>query len=251
MSTSLNELLIRTRQGDRDAIPIFFRRCRAVALDQIRATLRRKHRLEGLLREREESDDLVQGVISALIADGSSLQLRTEISVEAILRRRVKNYLIDRARYYRAQRRETRRELLVHFDWSHFRFSTHWEDPAAVVAKSEQRRLVSIALEFLPSRDRAVVLLRRCYGFSHADVADCLGLVSPEAARRRNSQALNLLGSITRKLQRRGEVALVSLLDGEKRRDFLRNGRSQRGRGFQRREAGDSEQREGPSNGKR
>jgi RNA polymerase sigma-70 factor (ECF subfamily) len=159
------------------------------------------------LRGREEPEDLAQTAFREAIHDLGTFVGTSGDSFRAWLRRIVENKARERARYWRAAKRDAgpggRDEP--------GRTTTAARVPAGdrsvtgSVASKEERRLVRRAVESLPDRWRRVVEYAHYDGLSHAEIARRMGLPSEDAARM---------------LLRRAESALASKLP-----DGLRPGR--------------------------
>jgi RNA polymerase sigma-70 factor, ECF subfamily len=132
-------------------------------LPELQGYLRR--RAEGLVAAREASSDLVQSVCREILGNLSRFQHGSEAEFRNWVFRTADRKVVDKHRYYTAQRRDPTREM----DEPH--------DPSGdatpsrhAVAREEYER-VRRALESLPPHYREVVVLSRVFELPHAEIA--------------------------------------------------------------------------------
>ena len=163
----------------------------AAYLPELQGYLRR--RSQGLVAARESSSDLVQSVCREILANLDRFQHGGDADFRNWVFRTADRKVVDRHRYYTAQRRDPARELGEPIEPEvDITPSRH------AVAREEYER-VQRALESLPAHYREVVLLSRVFEVPQAEIAKRLGK-SEGAVRNILSRAL---AEIARKLAER------------------------------------------------
>jgi DNA-directed RNA polymerase specialized sigma24 family protein len=185
--TGFNELVERARQGDAEAGRWF--------VDQYESAIRRHVRFSlmynKLKRVLDESDvcQSVFGQFFVGLRDGRFEFDRPE-QVIALLREMVKNKLTDRARYWRAERRNFERNA-CHLDDEQAALPVAAEPtPSRIVAGAE---LLAEFERRLSDEERLILSLRR-RGVSWAEVSDQVCGASPQATRKRYERAMDRVG---------------------------------------------------------
>ena len=178
-----SEALVRgAAQGDRPSIDGLL----ADNLPRLQAYVRLQ--AGDLVRAREGMSDLVQSVCLELLEGlDDGFEYRGEAAFRAWLYTAASRKIADRARYWRAKKRDVAREVpqargegdradeLLGFYGS---FCT----PSRVVAAKEEVERVEQAFEELPEHYRAVIMDSRILGMSHQEIAERMGK-SPGAVR--------------------------------------------------------------------
>ena len=93
--------------------------------------------------------------------------------------------------------RQRRRDHALDDEGGHAPPTAATPDPSEQSASRERARLVQEALEEMPPKVRAVVVLHDYEGMSHADIAEALD-EAPATIRKRYSRGLSLLGELLR-----------------------------------------------------
>jgi RNA polymerase sigma-70 factor (ECF subfamily) len=167
------------------------------ALDQLLEThlpwiRERVHRRLGdLLREKAETQDLVQDALMQFLRYGPRFVITSDAQFRALLARIVENVLRDKLDFYRARRREIAREQPLPTDTvlsldprGHTR-----ETPGESMEHQEREAWVRLALELLDPDERAVLVLREWDDLTFRQIGARLG-ISEQAAKMRHHRAL-------------------------------------------------------------
>jgi RNA polymerase sigma-70 factor, ECF subfamily len=165
----------------------------AAYLPELQGYLRR--RSQGLVAARESSSDLVQSVCREILTNLERFRHGSEAEFRNWVFRTADRKVVDRHRYYTAQRRDPARELGEPLDpGADVTPSRH------AVAREEYERVYQ-ALQSLPPHYREVVVLSRVLEMPHAEIAQRLGK-SEGAVRNILSRAL---ADISRRLAEHGQ----------------------------------------------
>jgi RNA polymerase sigma factor (sigma-70 family) len=141
-------------------------------------------RLPAGMRTMLDTNDLVQDAIINSLRNLDSLEIRTEGTLQAYLRRAVNNRIIDL--YRRAARRPTREELPDDAE-------SLATSPLEAAIGAEALESYERALAALSDGDREAIVLRVELGFDFEEIATQLGKPSADAARMAVSRAITRL----------------------------------------------------------
>jgi RNA polymerase sigma-70 factor (ECF subfamily) len=136
-------------------------------------------RLGRALREKEESQDLVQSVCREVLSGSTGLAPRGRTGFREWLHRAAENKIKDRWRYWKRERRDPARE--TGFDASGSGSAalgsslTDLITPSRQAASREELTRLERAFCGLPPDYREVIVLARLRGFPHAQIAERLG----------------------------------------------------------------------------
>lgn len=168
------------------------------ALPELRAFIRL--RLGPTIRARESSSDLLQSVCREALLESPTLEFRGERAFRRWLFTVAERKIIDRARYWNADRRNPGHEGSSFDDASADEIARLRDSYAAFMRPSreadlrEQVERLEAAFQRLSERDREVLTLSRLMGMSHAEVAESLG-IAEGAARMALARALTRLST--------------------------------------------------------
>lgn len=155
-------------------------------------------RLGDALRARETSQDLVQSVCREVLADIATLDVRGAAGFKRWLFLRAENKIRDRARFWRRDKRDPRRERPLDAPRNGageiYAQLQSLRTPSRQLASREEVERLEAAFAELSPDHREVILLARVMGLSHADVAREMGR-STVATRTLLSRALALLAT--------------------------------------------------------
>lgn len=171
------QILARARRGDRAAVDALWARHQTA----VRGLLAR--RMNPLLRAGYDTDDLAQSVFAEMLRDLPRLEDQGEDKFRHWLYIKAENKVRGKLR---KALRGSRTRALQGVGRTGPQGGTAPDRPEAA---EEQVRLQS-ALETLDETSRAVVRLKHHQGLAYDEIAACLGLASPEAARKRHARAL-------------------------------------------------------------
>ena len=169
------ELLVKAQSGDDEALN------RLIERYLPRLTRWASGRLPAGMRSMLDTNDLVQDAIVNALRNLNALEIRSEGTLQAYLRRAVNNRIIDL--YRRAGRRPRREELPE----SAIAPGT---SPLEAAIGAEAIESYERALEALSDEDREAVMLRVEFGYSFQEIADQLGKPSADAARMAVTRAI-------------------------------------------------------------
>ena len=152
------------------------------------------------LRAKESCSDVVQSVCCEVVQKLDQYEYRGESTFRSWLFRTALNKIIDRQRYWLAERRDPGREVSpAASDGARELLDGYatLSTPSRAVAGLEDVARIEAAFDRLPEHYREVVVLSRIVGLSHREIAERLG--KTELA--------------TRTILRRALVRLAGLLD--------------------------------------
>ena len=178
------ELLVRAQSGDAAALNGLLARYLP------RLTRWASGRLPAGMRTMLDTNDLVQDAIINALRNLNSLEIRSEGTLQAYLRRAVHNRIIDL--YRRAGRRPVREEMPE--DAPSLQTS-----PLEAAIGAEAVEAYERALATLADADREAIVLRVELGFGYEEIAAQLGKPSIDAARMAVSRAIARLADAMRR----------------------------------------------------
>lgn len=176
MPQDLPELLLSASRGDARSLDELLERY----LPGLRAFVRLKAGAE--LREREEADDLVQSVCREVLQQRPGFEYRGEGPFRHWLYTAALRKIADRAQYYRAIKRDARREQPLmaseaadaHSQQA-LRAWAGFYTPSQQAAAREELERIERALGELPEDYREALVLSRIVGLSRAEIAEHMG----------------------------------------------------------------------------
>lgn len=177
----LRELLDKARGGDPAALEALLRS----NLPGLRAFLRL--RSGRLLRAKESVSDLVQSVCRELLQDLASAEVETEQAFRCWLYTSAHRKILDRRKYWEAEKRDAAREAPpagapCEGEQSLLQSYAVLATPSRHAAASEEIARIEEAFERLPEEYREVISLARFVGLSSREIAARMGK-SEEAVR--------------------------------------------------------------------
>jgi len=130
---------------------------------------RARRRAGEFVRERESCSDLVQSFCREILEDSDRVADHGEAAFERYLFAGLERKIIDRARYWRALKRDAGREAA---DAANVDLPAPADPtPSRVAMGNEEADHLASAIDRLPAQYRQVVVLARIAGRSHADIA--------------------------------------------------------------------------------
>ena len=194
MDTSGDDLVERARGGDRKALESLLEGM----LPRLRAFVRLK--AGRLIRAKESCSDLVQSTCREVIADLDHFEFRDERTFRQWLCEIALRKILDRQRYYLAEKRDAGREraLLVDSSAADSRLLASYVSfctPSQQAIAHEEIERLEQAFDLLPEHYREVILCARILELSHAEIAQRMGR-SEDSVRNLLSRALARLGTL-------------------------------------------------------
>ena len=200
-----DELLRSAAEGDRTAVA----RLSEQYLPALQGYIR-KHAGQAVVG-RESSSDLAQSVCREAfqgLAEGR-LEYRGEAAFRQWLYRAADHKILNRHRFWNAEKRDVKRELRDAEDGAVTEAARHEATPSLEVMRDEAGQRVRASLDRLPERDREVIDLIHFRGFSHDQAAERLGITAA------HSRVLlsRALARLTTRFEEDGTTPSVSLAD--------------------------------------
>jgi RNA polymerase sigma factor (sigma-70 family) len=182
----------RASEGDHVALDALLER----HLPGLRAFVRKNVGPEVLAKE--SSSDVVQSVCREVLGDLARLEYRGEAAFRALLQQAALRKLIDRQRYYRAEKRDVGRErdasaTLSASELRALRSSMH--SPSAAALEAEELARLEQAFARLSEPDRQLIRWVHIEGLPHSVVAERLATTESNT-RKQLSRALARLSRI-------------------------------------------------------
>jgi len=168
------DLVEQARQGNRRAVEVLLERL----LPGLRGFVRLK--AGKLIRAKESCSDLVQSTCREVIADLDHFEFRGERSFRQWLYETALRKILDRQRYYHAEKRDAGRERALLVDSSAAdsqllaSYASFCTPSQQAIAHEEIGRLEQ-AFDRLPEHYREVILCARYLELSHAETAKHMG----------------------------------------------------------------------------
>jgi RNA polymerase sigma-70 factor, ECF subfamily len=197
------QLLQRWARGDQEALAALVARDVPWIEGQVRG------RLGGYLRQRVDTQDIVQETLLTILRTGPRFVCSDRGHLRALLARMVENTIRATAHHQTAGKRDVRREVapvqpgtsgsVLILDQQ----AAAVTDPGVAAGKTETRDWLRLALELLEPDDRNVILWREYEGAPFAEVAERLGMAE-DAARMRFARALPKLAKKLKQLRAGG-----------------------------------------------
>jgi RNA polymerase sigma-70 factor (ECF subfamily) len=144
-----------------------------------------------LLLAREESSDLVQSTCREILQHMDRFHYESEEAFQKWLYATALRKILDRARYYQADKRDADRETTPGSNAAYKTFTT----PSQCAMSREELTRVQEAYGKLPPDYREIILLSRVLGLPHAEISQQMGR-SEGAVRVLLSRALARLSTI-------------------------------------------------------
>ena len=141
-------------------------------LPRLRAFVR--VRVDGVVRARESSSDIVQSICRELLENSGQFAFDGEERFRAWLFTAALNKLRDRGRYYSAGRRAAKRERQDPDD-AYFGAYGALPSPSQCADANELASVMEAAFEKLSDEQREVISLAKIAGLSRAEVARVMG----------------------------------------------------------------------------
>lgn len=186
-------LLGRWRGGDRAALDALLER----DLPWIRAHVRR--RLGSALRQRMDSEDVVQDAVIEFLRYGPAFVLSDRDQFRRLTARVVQNVLGHQYERFTAQRRDLQRERPLP-SGDVLDLDGPGASPSQDAQRNEREACVRLGLELLGLEDREALLLREWEGLSFAEIGTRLA-ITEDAARMRFNRAVRRLATKVRHLR--------------------------------------------------
>jgi RNA polymerase sigma-70 factor (ECF subfamily) len=186
MSDATKDLLLAWHHGDEAAFTALVRE----HTPWIEETVRR--RLGSLLRQRVDTQDIVQNTLIEVLRDGPRFVVTDRQHLRALLARMVENTLRAQAHHGQAGKRDVRREVTPPTGESVLFLDAQagsGATPSQAAEATEDAAWVRLAVEMLEPEDRLTILWREFQGLSFAEIAARLE-VGEDAARMRFNRAL-------------------------------------------------------------
>jgi RNA polymerase sigma factor (sigma-70 family) len=180
------ELLAKAQSGDAEALNDLLTRY----LPRLKRWA--SGRLPAGMRTMLETNDLVQDAIINALRNLDSLEIRSEGTLQAYLRRAVKNRIIDL--YRRTGRRPARQEMPADAE-------SPAPSPLEAAIGAEAVEFYERALAELSDSDREAIVLRVELGFDFEEIATQLEKPSADAARMAVTRAIARLAEAMRSLR--------------------------------------------------
>ena len=179
------DLVARVRTGDQDAW--------ATLINRFLRPLKQlgHNRLRGQARGMTDTDDVVQDALINTVKRLDRVDCRNRGALSAYLRRAVLNRIVDAAR--RSSRLTSDDEAIAG--------APHvGPSPLDELLDKEEAQRYRAALATLSPRDRTLIVLRLRHQLPYRDLAERLGLATPDAARMASMRALCRLAEALKRL---------------------------------------------------
>jgi RNA polymerase sigma-70 factor (ECF subfamily) len=180
------DLLLRAREGSREALGLLLGGCGERLLALIRL------RLGPSLRDRVESRDVLQSTLLKALVHIEDFRGERRESLMAWLARIAHNEIRDVAAFHSRQRRDADRTLAVGGSQELDRLAADVRSQTRRIALDEQAARLERALETLSPEQREVILLRQLEELPFAEVATRMGR-GPDACRMLLARAMAAL----------------------------------------------------------
>jgi RNA polymerase sigma-70 factor (ECF subfamily) len=189
------DLVRSAQQGDAAALNRLFERY----YDRVRRIVRM--RLGPGLRSQVDTSDILQDTFTVAIGGFDKFEMRDEASLINWLAKLAERQILAAADFYRAKKRDRRREVRISTPPSvadsgyvSCQLAASVDAPLEQLSRGEQEALVESCIAELAPEYRELIILRDYAGASWESIAEQTGRPSASAARMMHSRALIELG---------------------------------------------------------
>jgi DNA-directed RNA polymerase specialized sigma24 family protein len=181
---TFSDLIERAKQGEPDAARLLIERYESAIRRQVRFSL-----LDNHLRRVLEETDVCQSVLGRFFVGlwAGRFEIDRPEQLVALLKKLVKNKIVDQARYWNAERRNIRRNVVPLESETPIELASDEPTPSRIVADAE---LLAEFERRLSEEERAILVLRR-QGLSWAEVSERVSGGGGEATRKRFERAID------------------------------------------------------------
>ncbi len=169
MSTDVKHLVARASRHDSEAITKLLER----HLPDLRTFVRL--RVGKTIRAKESCSDIVQSTCRGLLEDMGSFEYRDEPQFRCWLFKHALNKIVDKSRYYEADKRSPEREHQLGESGEQLWHAVTAGSPSRIAMGHELMSKVEESFDALPADYREAILLHRVVGLCHEDVAAEMG----------------------------------------------------------------------------
>lgn len=143
-------------------------------------------RLGHLLRRVHQTNDMVQEAMLEFLRYGPKIRILDDSHFRLLLRRIVENRLCHENDFYTARRRKLAREQPLPSSTILNIESERMTDdsPTKVVQKNEEKAWVLLALEFLDTKEREILIRRMWDNESYKKIGECYGITKDATCKR-------------------------------------------------------------------
>jgi RNA polymerase sigma-70 factor (ECF subfamily) len=161
------------------------------------------NRMGGLVRAKEDTQDVVQNALVEFLRYGPRFKVSNEAHLRFLLGRIAENVLRDRHDFFTRRRRQAARERPLPED-TILELDAGSRDsirPDRALEKKQWQAWVRLALEMMDPEEREVIVMRQWDELEFAEIAEKTGS-TPDAVRMRFQRALPKLAQKIQQLQR-------------------------------------------------
>jgi DNA-directed RNA polymerase specialized sigma24 family protein len=184
---SFAELIGRFKRGDPEAARWLVERYESAVLREVRFSL-----LDNPLRRVLDETDVCQSVMAQFLIGlwAGKFEVSGPTQLVALLKTMVRNKVVDRARYWNADRRDFQRNVAALEPGNPIELASAEPTPSVVVSNAE---LLAEFQRRLSEQERAILALRQ-EGLEWSAIAERLGSENAEVLRKRLTRGLDRVG---------------------------------------------------------
>lgn len=136
----------------------------------------------GVMKAKERPSDIVQSTLREILTDASGIEYRGRPQLRRLVKQAVARKIIDRGRYFHAERRRVDREASQQRGDDPIDVGDERLDPTRCLEGKEALEALLLRIEGLTERERHVLTLWQA-GKSHRDIAHEVGISEANSMR--------------------------------------------------------------------
>jgi RNA polymerase sigma-70 factor (ECF subfamily) len=154
-----------------------------------------RKRADAVVLAKESISDLIQSISLELIKENQEFEYRGDAEFKAWLKQCISSKVIDKYRFYTAQKRDAREERMMPTAGGPIS-----NTPSQFAIRGEDRELVTKAMQRIPGEYQEVLRMFWFEGLRHSEIAERMGR-QEAAARKLLSRAKAKLGMVIEQLK--------------------------------------------------